>query len=204
MHARRLIQTLVTCAILAIPVSGSAQDAKASTAIRDAWVTTQIHAKFFVDDLVKMRRIDVDTAGGVVTLTGEVSTPAERERAVARAREVEGVTRVTDRLRLAPEPAGTSGKPGDKTAAGWPRRSANAVDRIGDKIDDAWVTTKVQSKFYLDPDVKGLQINVSTNGGVVTLTGEAGTEASRKKALSIAKATDGVTQVVDKLEVKTR
>ena len=204
MKARRLIQTFVTCAVLTVPVSALAQDVKPSTAVRDAWVTTQIHAKFFVDDVVKARRIDVDTTGGVVTLTGEVSSAAERQRAVARAKEVEGVSRVTDRLRVAPESAGTSGKAGDKAAADWPKRGANAMDRLGDKIDDTWVTTKVQSKFYLDPDVKGLQINVSTNGGVVTLTGEAGTEASRKKALAIAKATDGVTQVVDKLEVKTR
>jgi hyperosmotically inducible protein len=204
MKAHRLIQTLVTCAVLAMPASVRAQDVKPSTAIRDAWMTTQIHAKFFVDDLVKARRIDVDTTGGVVTLTGEVSSAAERQRAVARAKEVEGVTRVADRLRVAPESAGTSGRAGDKAGAEGPRRGANAIDRLGDTIDDTWVTTKVQSKFYLDPDVKGLQINVSTNGGVVTLTGEAGTEASRKKALSIAKATDGVTQVVDKLEVKSR
>src|SRR5687768_3168910 len=78
----------------------AAQDRPASTAVKDAWITTQVQAKYFADDLVKGRNIDVDTQNGVVTLTGEVSSAAERQRAVAKAREVDGVSRVQDRLTI--------------------------------------------------------------------------------------------------------
>lgn len=43
-------------------------------------------------------RIDVDTRGQVVTLTGTVRTQAEKSRALQLAGDVEGVMRVTDRL----------------------------------------------------------------------------------------------------------
>jgi hypothetical protein len=59
-------------------------------------------AKMALDDVVKARTIDVDTDGATVTLTGRVHSAAERDRAVALARETEGVTRVVDRLRVEP------------------------------------------------------------------------------------------------------
>ncbi|HJR60270.1 MAG TPA: BON domain-containing protein [Vicinamibacterales bacterium] len=205
MRGAWLIRTLLIAAVLAVPVAAPAQDRPATTVARDAWITTQVQAKYFVDDLVKGRRIDVDTHTGVVTLSGEVSSNAERQRALTRAREVDGVTRVVDRLKVASEAAGTAGGAGAKPEAAWPNRTeargGRPADRLGDEISDAWITTKVQSKYYLDTDVKGLQINVSTSGGVVTLAGKVESAAARDKALAIAKSTDGVKQVIDKLAV---
>jgi hyperosmotically inducible periplasmic protein len=202
MRGEWLICPLLICAVLASPAAASAQDRTVTTAVKDAWITTQVQAKYFADELVKGRRIDVDTNGGTVTLTGEVSSVAERQRALARAGEVDGVTRVVDRLKVSAETAGTAGGPGPDA---WPgrreERGERTADRLGDEISDAWITTKVQSKYYLDTDVKGLQINVSTNGGVVTITGKVETAAARDKALGIAKSTDGVKQVIDKLVV---
>ena len=56
--------------------------------------------------------------------------------------------------------------------------------------------------YFLDRDVKGMDIDVTTNAGVVTLTGAVDTEAARKKAIADAKSIEGVKQVVDKLVVK--
>ena len=47
-------------------------------------------------------RIDVDTFKGVVTLSGAVKTPAERDKAVALARKVGGVTDVKSTLQIQP------------------------------------------------------------------------------------------------------
>jgi hypothetical protein len=76
--------------------------AKAGAVVRDASITSKIVAKMALDDLVKARTIDVTTDGPIVTLTGRVHSPEERERALRLARETEGVTRVVDRLQLAP------------------------------------------------------------------------------------------------------
>jgi|SRR5581483_3814233 len=66
----------------------------------EAAVTTKIKAKMALDDTVKARRIDVSTSGSTVTVRGTVGSQAERERALALARETNGVTHVIDELRI--------------------------------------------------------------------------------------------------------
>jgi hyperosmotically inducible protein len=66
--------------------------------LADATLTGKIKAKMALDDSVRSRSIDVSTDGSVVTLSGSVRSAAERQRAVALARETEGVTRVVDHL----------------------------------------------------------------------------------------------------------
>lgn len=64
----------------------------------DPNITVQVKGKLLADPDVAGLRIDVDTRGQVVTLTGTVRTQAEKSRALQLAREVEGVMRVNDRL----------------------------------------------------------------------------------------------------------
>lgn len=64
-------------------------------------ITAKIKAKMALDDRVKAAKIDVDTAGSVVTLSGRVASEDERARAVQLARETDGVTSVVDQLTLA-------------------------------------------------------------------------------------------------------
>jgi osmotically-inducible protein OsmY len=67
----------------------------------DAALTAKIKAKMALDDHVKAAKIDVDTAGSVVTLSGRVSGEDERARAVQMARETDGATSLIDRLTVA-------------------------------------------------------------------------------------------------------
>jgi hyperosmotically inducible protein len=71
---------------------------QAERALENGALTAKIKAKMALDDSVKALDINVDTANGVVTLTGTVHSEAERTRAVQLARETAGVTSVTDRL----------------------------------------------------------------------------------------------------------
>ena len=73
---------------------------KVGEAVNDATLTSKIKAKMALDDSVKARAIDVTTDGSTVTLSGTVGSVAERERAVALARETAGVTRVVDTLQI--------------------------------------------------------------------------------------------------------
>jgi osmotically-inducible protein OsmY len=73
---------------------------QAEDAVKDGAVTAKIKSKMVLDDLVKARNIHVETDGTVVTLTGVVDSEAERKRAVELAKETEGVTSVTDHLRV--------------------------------------------------------------------------------------------------------
>ena len=80
--------------------------------------------------------------------------------------------------------------------------TAKAANKAKDAIEPAAVTAKIKSKMALDDLVKARNINVDTNGTVVTLTGVVGSEAERKRAVELAKETDGVTSVIDHLQVR--
>jgi osmotically-inducible protein OsmY len=71
---------------------------KMRDAAEEGAVTSKIKAKMVLDDNIKARTIDVTTHGTTVTLSGVVRSAAERERAVALARDTAGITRVVDRL----------------------------------------------------------------------------------------------------------
>jgi hyperosmotically inducible protein len=73
---------------------------RAERAVSEASLTSKIKAKMTLDDTIEAGRIDVDTEGTVVTLSGTVRSEAARTRALQLARETEGVTRVVDRLRV--------------------------------------------------------------------------------------------------------
>jgi len=157
--------------------------------VGDARITSTIQSKYFLDDLVKGRRIDVDTRQGVVTLRGDVSNESERSQALLLARNTDGVQRVEDNLTVNPSVTGSTNTTAEK-APSTPKR-----------VDDAALTTKIQSKFFGDNQVKAGSIDVSSKDGVVLLEGTVPNEAARKKAVSIARSTDGVVQVVDRLKV---
>jgi osmotically-inducible protein OsmY len=68
--------------------------------LEEAALTTKIKAKMALDDVVKARSIDVTTRGTTVTLSGVVESKAEHDRAMALARETEGVTDVIDDMKM--------------------------------------------------------------------------------------------------------
>lgn len=67
-------------------------------------------------------------------------------------------------------------------------------------ITDRWITAKVKTHFVgptLMPDV-----TVETRDHVVTLKGNVPSNAERERAAGLARNTDGVTRVVNLLEVR--
>lgn len=60
----------------------------------DQQITTQIQSKFFTDPLTNGKGIQVRTVEGLVYLSGELASEAERDRAIALARSTEGVRQV--------------------------------------------------------------------------------------------------------------
>jgi hyperosmotically inducible protein len=69
-------------------------------AIEDGRLTSKIKAKMALDDSVKALDLNVDTTDGVVTVRGDVRSEAERQRALALARETTGVKQVIDQIQI--------------------------------------------------------------------------------------------------------
>ncbi len=176
----------------------------------DPGITTAVKSKMAADDTVKSYRIDVDTKDRVVTLSGAVDTPQARERAIEIARGTDGVRDVVDRLTVTPGATPTTGvddplqdkareaaREGQEKA----REGAESAKDAMPAMDDATITGKVKTKFLGDTNVPGLQIDVDTKAGVVTLTGTVQTAAEKQRAVELAKTTDGVKSVVDRIKV---
>jgi osmotically-inducible protein OsmY len=71
---------------------------RVSASLEEGSLTAKIKAKMVLDDLVKARAIGVTTEGTTVTLSGTVHSKEEHARAVALARETNGVSQVVDQL----------------------------------------------------------------------------------------------------------
>ena len=76
-----------------------------------------------------------------------------------------------------------------------------AAHKTGNAITDSWITMKVHSQFVPEDVLENSDIDVETKAGVVTLMGTVPSAAGRTKAVAIAKATDGVKSVNDRLRV---
>jgi hyperosmotically inducible protein len=182
----------------------------------DAGITTAVKSKLTTDDTVKAYQIDVDTKDHVVTLSGNVETPAAKERAVALARATDGVQNVVDNIRVAGGDAAMPGEyptsPTGRAAGDEARDEARDAGRtvseagrdVADATGDAAVTAAVKSKFLADTTVSGLKIDVDTKDNVVTLTGTVSSAAEKAEAVRIARATNGVKSVRDNLKVAAR
>ena len=79
-----------------------------------------------------------------------------------------------------------------------------AANQTGEVVTDAAITSAVKTKLLGDPDVKGLNIDVDTTNGVVTLTGVVHTAAERTEALRLARDTKGVKNVKNNLKLEPR
>ena len=158
----------------------------------DSGITTAVKTKFASDDIVKATDINVDTKDKVVTLRGEVQSSAAKDRAVEIARATDGVRDVVDVLVVTPGPAATSG------VADSARETAGEA---GGVVGDAAITTAVKTKMLADTTVSGLKIDVDTKEGIVSLGGNVASAVEKRRAVEIAKETDGVKSVSDRLKI---
>lgn len=62
--------------------------------VTDTWITTKVKSDLLASKSTKGTEIKVETVNGVVSLSGSVSTQAEHDNAVAKAKATKGVTRV--------------------------------------------------------------------------------------------------------------
>lgn len=69
-----------------------------ATTATDMAITTKVKAALAADDQLSALKIEVDTVGGVVSLTGPAPSAEAAERATTLAKAVEGVTEVQNKL----------------------------------------------------------------------------------------------------------
>lgn len=131
-----------------------------------------------IADEAKLREqthINVTSFNGLVLLSGEVATAAQRDQAERLARAVPKVRRVANHLTIGP------------------------ASSLASRSRDSWLTTKVKSQLLADQDVPGNQIKVVTEAQTVYLLGLV-THSQGDRAGAITRHTSGVKRVVKLLE----
>jgi len=178
--------TTMTAAILmtlvvAAPLAAGAADEKAQTTTQeaktmasDSWLTSKTKISLFADERVKMTQISVDTAKGVVHLRGKVDSAEAKSAASDVAQGIEGVKSVKNDLQVVTPAA---------------RKAVDANDKD--------IAKAVETRFGKDSQLK--KVDVRTDAGVVTLTGQVATIDASAKASEMARGVPGVKSVKNEL-----
>lgn len=197
----------------AVVLAALAMTVSVACARTDSGVTASVKSKLAADDMVKASDIDVSTLDHAVTLDGTVANRQVKERALAIARETDGVETVIDDLVVSSETAATTGTDvpepasdrhdsnGDDIDDQAKDKAADAGSKAGNAVTDAAITAAVKTKLLGDTKTPGLKIDVDTQNGVVTLSGEVANASERTNAVKVARGTDGVKRVVNKLTI---
>jgi hyperosmotically inducible periplasmic protein len=83
-------------------------------------------------------------------------------------------------------------------------QACSSTQPASEQMSDAAITSKINAKYLGDSSVKGRDIKVTTEEGVVYLTGRVGTQAEKDEAEQIARNTKGVRSVVNNIMVGDR
>lgn len=157
----------------------------------DDTLQDRIEYRLETSPIVRKYDVEVKVEQGVAKLSGDVATIAQKAEA-ERLAKVEGVKRIDSTIKVDAN--------ADKSVAD---RIKGGLNKTGEKITDAWITTKVKWFFMGEDLLKGSDINVDTKDNIVTLKGTVKTQAGRTRAIELARNTDGVKSVVDQMTVTT-
>ena len=87
------------------------------------------------------------------------------------------------------------------TLAGTPLVGCAGGRPIAHTMDDAAITAGVKAALLNDPQVNATNINVTTAGGVVTMSGAVKSDADAQRAVQLARGVAGVKDVRSQLRV---
>jgi len=149
----------------------------------DTWVSLKVKTALLFHRNVRATKTDVNVKDGIVSLSGEASSMAQKELTTEYTKDVEGVKEVKNDMTVAKSPV----KPDQST---------------GEKVDDASITAQVKMSLLSHRSTSALKTKVETTEGVVTLTGI--TKNAAEKALVTKLATDinGVSSVINNMTIQ--
>ena len=150
---------------------------------KDAWIDGKAETTLLFNEHLSAFDINTDVKNGVVMLTGKVEREVDKALASELILSLDGVTKVNNKLTVVHE-----------------NDDDQDSEMIAD-LKDSKVETVVKTRLLFESEVSGLDIEVEADKGTVTLSGKVKTEAERDLAVAIAKRTDDVKNVVDKLKV---
>ena len=148
----------------------------------DAWMAVKIRSRLLVKANVSAATTKVEVKDGVVTLSGTAENLAQKELTAVYAKDIDHVKSVTNEIVVK---AATAPSP-----------------TLSDKIDDASITSQVKFALLSHKSTSALKTTVTTNEGVVTVSGVAASAAEVSLVTKLAGDVRGVKSVTNNMTVK--
>lgn len=183
---KTLALATATAGIIALsPMTAFADDGDTSRQLSEARQEGSVVTAIALNRHLNPFKIDVEVENGTAVLTGEVESDVDRDLAEEVAMSVDGVQKVDNQLTV------------DRDA----ERNERDDKSMSQRFDNATTTASVKSKLLWNSNTEGLDINVTTMNGVVTLDGVAQSEEAKDLAERLAANTDGVRDVENNITV---
>jgi osmotically-inducible protein OsmY len=148
----------------------------------DTWIGMKVKSALLFHRNVSATGTDVDVKDGIVTLTGEASSLAQKQLTTEYAKDIDNVKEVRNEMTIAKTPV-------------------KVVETNGGKIDDASITAEVKSSLLSHHSTSALKTSVETTDGVVTLNGIAKNDAEKSLVTKLATDINGVTSVINNMTI---
>ena len=149
----------------------------------DAWIAFKVRSRLLVKANVSAATTVVDVKDGVVTLTGTADNVAQKDLTAAYAKDIDWVKSVKNDIVIKDAPA-----PGTT---------------VGEKIDDASITSQVKYALLSHKGTSAIKTKVTTVDGVISITGEAASDAEKSLVTKLAQDVRGVKSVNNNMTVKS-
>ena len=161
-----------------------AQPSEESKPVEDLQIQAAVLEAFNRSTDVGGKSIDVKVQDRIVTLSGSVDTPTQRNGAEQAARAVDGVAGVTNNLHVT-----------NPQAVAEPPANVSAVDQ------NAELAKRVKFELYDSGAFETATMTVTASDGTVTLSGTVRSRAEQLLSERIAQGVPGVKKVTNELRV---
>lgn len=145
----------------------------------DAWMAFKIRTRLLMKANVSIVSTTIDVKDGVVTLGGTADNEAQKELTAIYAKEIDWVKSIKNNIVV-----------------------KNDSKTMIDQIDDASITSQVKYVLRSNKVTRELKVDVQTNEGVVTITGETKSDAGKSLVSKLAQDVHGTKSVVNNMTVK--
>ena len=156
--------------------------------VANARQEAQIWTTYALSPYLRSNDLSVSVEDGKATLTGNVEEDVHKELAGAIAAGVKGIKDVDNQISVDADY----------------KQPSSSTRGYGDVVDDATITTAVKSKLLWSKHTEGMDTKVVTHDGKVELSGTVATQQAKQQAEKLAKNTDGVRAVSNKLLVSNK
>ena len=148
----------------------------------DAWLITKVKTSLLFHRSVSATATEVDAKDGIVILRGDAASQAQKDLTTEYAKDVDGVKDVKNEM--------VASKPSKK------------IQAARDQIDDASITGLAKMTLLYHRSTSALNTSVTTNNGVVTLTGKAKNAAEKDLATKYVNDVNGVKSVKNQMTIE--